>query len=418
MNDSQSKTAGSGDSLVIINNKPATAHSMLAALIDIYDDAQNNAPEHRCYVESAWGECLRDARALLATLSHPATQAGALQAVSDEQIMDAVRGFAADGGRWPSDWIAACRAVLALAATQPNAAPAAEVVAPRQGSFLMKRIDAAAEVLSEVMAFTKLGEPLATKVERALSGLRGMQANAAPGAAVEAREQEGAAKRLRAIVKLVGLEKAVPKDDATLWACAFTVLGTIRNALAAREPVMTMFRGGDPMFGKANIKVRWEAGANKLPDGEHKLYAALAAPGAAIDARERELIDQFSDSVHRQLHANERQIEHLCNELSSIARTAEPGGLHAAITKRVKQTITEAAKDRASCSEAPEARPNAAGQEQRLGYALAMRVLQSDLYHQLDERERAECDAFLPTRGIEAVGSSGMTADHAQGDKA
>ena len=36
-----------------------------AALIDIYDDAMNNAPEHRCYVESAWEETLDEARALL-----------------------------------------------------------------------------------------------------------------------------------------------------------------------------------------------------------------------------------------------------------------------------------------------------------------------------------------------------------------
>jgi hypothetical protein len=29
------------------------------------------------------------------------------------------------------------------------------------------------------------------------------------------------------------------------------------------------------------------------------------------------------------------------------------------------------------------------------GYALAMRVLQSDLYHELDDKERADCDALL-----------------------
>lgn len=29
------------------------------------------------------------------------------------------------------------------------------------------------------------------------------------------------------------------------------------------------------------------------------------------------------------------------------------------------------------------------------GYALAMRVLQSDLYHRLDDRERAECDELI-----------------------
>ncbi|OXI42443.1 hypothetical protein CFB84_24855 [Burkholderia aenigmatica] len=37
----------------------------LAALIDIYDDERNNAPEDRCYVEGAWTEALTEARALL-----------------------------------------------------------------------------------------------------------------------------------------------------------------------------------------------------------------------------------------------------------------------------------------------------------------------------------------------------------------
>lgn len=51
---------------VAINGEPATAHSLLAALVDIHDDDQKNAPEHRCYVESAWGDCMRAARAFLA----------------------------------------------------------------------------------------------------------------------------------------------------------------------------------------------------------------------------------------------------------------------------------------------------------------------------------------------------------------
>ncbi|MGT2472003.1 hypothetical protein [Paraburkholderia terrae] len=38
---------------------------MCAALIDIYDDAMNNAPEDRCYVDGAWKEELDKARALL-----------------------------------------------------------------------------------------------------------------------------------------------------------------------------------------------------------------------------------------------------------------------------------------------------------------------------------------------------------------
>ncbi|WP_081058729.1 Lar family restriction alleviation protein [Burkholderia cepacia] len=45
---------------------------LLAALIDIYDDERNNAPEDRCYVEGAWSEVLGEARALLALLPDPA----------------------------------------------------------------------------------------------------------------------------------------------------------------------------------------------------------------------------------------------------------------------------------------------------------------------------------------------------------
>jgi len=51
----------------------------------------------------------------------------------------------------------------------------------------------------------------------------------------------------------------------------------------------------------------------------------------------------------------------------------------------------------ASRSEAPEAHEG-----DQPGFALAMRVLQSDLYHQLDDRERAECDALLPRRASAA----------------
>lgn len=41
-------------------------HDVCAALVDIYDDAMNNAPEDRCYVDGAWKEELDKARALLA----------------------------------------------------------------------------------------------------------------------------------------------------------------------------------------------------------------------------------------------------------------------------------------------------------------------------------------------------------------
>jgi hypothetical protein len=42
------------------------AHSLLDALIDIYDDHQNNPPEYRCYVDSAWSDALKEARQFLA----------------------------------------------------------------------------------------------------------------------------------------------------------------------------------------------------------------------------------------------------------------------------------------------------------------------------------------------------------------
>ncbi|MEB2554089.1 hypothetical protein [Burkholderia cenocepacia] len=45
---------------------------LLAALIDIYDDERNNAPEDRCYVEGAWSEVLGEARALFVPLPDPA----------------------------------------------------------------------------------------------------------------------------------------------------------------------------------------------------------------------------------------------------------------------------------------------------------------------------------------------------------
>lgn len=41
--------------------------------------------------------------------------------LTDEQIMDTVRDLAADGGRWPSDWIAAVRRCSALASPAPVA---------------------------------------------------------------------------------------------------------------------------------------------------------------------------------------------------------------------------------------------------------------------------------------------------------
>lgn len=66
----------------VINGEPATARSILDALIDIHDDGQNNPEEHRCYVPEAWRDILAEARAYLA--AHPAAPVTADDAVSDE----------------------------------------------------------------------------------------------------------------------------------------------------------------------------------------------------------------------------------------------------------------------------------------------------------------------------------------------
>jgi len=49
------------------------AFKLLAALVDIYDDGMNNAPEDRCYVEGAWKETLDEARAYVAARAALAT---------------------------------------------------------------------------------------------------------------------------------------------------------------------------------------------------------------------------------------------------------------------------------------------------------------------------------------------------------
>lgn len=51
------------DRLKALNAELAAA---LYALIDVWDDHQNNAPEYRCYVEEAWPEVLKEAHAVLA----------------------------------------------------------------------------------------------------------------------------------------------------------------------------------------------------------------------------------------------------------------------------------------------------------------------------------------------------------------
>lgn len=63
--------------------------------------------------------------------------------LTDQQIMEAVRDLAADGGRWPSDWVAAVRRGVRLAAlVSPQASPTATLPAgsPTAGMDLAQRI--------------------------------------------------------------------------------------------------------------------------------------------------------------------------------------------------------------------------------------------------------------------------------------
>lgn len=52
-----------------------------------------------------------------------------------------------------------------------------------------------------------------------------------------AAQDLSAAIRLRLVCKLLGLGDAVPKDDAELWGCAFSVLGMIRAKLEEKKPI-------------------------------------------------------------------------------------------------------------------------------------------------------------------------------------
>lgn len=73
------------ESAETINGEAPNALNILAALIDIYDDAQSAAPEDRCYVPGAWPDVLDMARKLLA-----APTPALLGASVGEPIFDAV----------------------------------------------------------------------------------------------------------------------------------------------------------------------------------------------------------------------------------------------------------------------------------------------------------------------------------------
>ncbi|VTU25161.1 hypothetical protein H4CHR_01539 [Variovorax sp. PBS-H4] len=73
-------------------------------------------------------------------------------------------------------------------------------------------------------------------------------------------------------------------DKAIAWVMGVEVgkaLAAAPSAPAGQAAVATVHRGGTAVFGRATVLVRWEDGAEALPDGEHKLYAFLPTAGQA-----------------------------------------------------------------------------------------------------------------------------------------
>lgn len=129
------------------------------------------------------------------TLSHPATQAGALQAVTDEQIDAVIRVVqyvfggqvgSSDAARWAEMSNRARKMIReSLAATHPNAAPSAEVVAPDAERVILELLFSGVRPWSGDQ-WREHGVRI-EDFER-LDGK--IKALAAPAAAIDAREQE------------------------------------------------------------------------------------------------------------------------------------------------------------------------------------------------------------------------------------
>ena len=77
------------ESAETINGEAPNALNILAALIDIYDDAQSAAPEDRCYVPGAWPDVLDMARKLLAAPT-PALLGASVGEPSFDAVCDAL----------------------------------------------------------------------------------------------------------------------------------------------------------------------------------------------------------------------------------------------------------------------------------------------------------------------------------------
>lgn len=109
-----------------------------------------------------------------------------------------------------------------------------------------------------------------------------------------------------------------------------------------------------------------------------EMYAALQMAHYEFLTLEPRLTSKFRDNVRK---AKER-----CKAAITAFEAHQPP---APVTDLYKITEERAAEELARADLPP------AG---TLGHTLAMRVLQSDLYGQLDDEERAECDALIGKR--------------------
>jgi hypothetical protein len=87
-------------------------------------------------------------------------------------------------------------------------------------------------------------------------------------------------------------------SETEAWAAsAKAVLASA--AQTSPEPVATVMRGGTAVFGRATVLVRWEKGAEALPDGEHKLYHASSPEPVAVYLAAKGVIEASRAVVER-----------------------------------------------------------------------------------------------------------------------
>lgn len=81
------------------------------------------------------------------------------------------------------------------------------------------------------------GQRYARMADSLLGIVKSLEARRTQPEATKPAQDLSAAIRLRLVCKLLGLEGAVPEDDADLWGCAFSVLGMIRSKLEEQKPI-------------------------------------------------------------------------------------------------------------------------------------------------------------------------------------